>query len=159
MQAGYQLLVDDSHRRAVASWYRLQGAPEELTRVTAGWSIAWENGAGLRAVTYALILLLIGGGIEWLYWCYAGRARQAIAETVLAESVAAALPPRPDRDLRLRPVRAEHNWRVFWFQLAGCRAGSRFRLHLCGCGGTADRHRGPRAAGAELAAAAAAPAR
>ena len=112
MHARYQLLIDDAHHRAVVSWHRLQTAPEELTHVAAAWSIAWENGAGLRAVTYELILLLIGGGIEWLYWCYAGRARQAIAETVLAESVDTAPPPRRAASL----------------------AGRRALIEICGCG-------------------------
>jgi small-conductance mechanosensitive channel len=88
------------------------GGARGADRVAAAWSIAWENGAGLRAVTYALILLLIGGGIEWLYWCYAGRARQAIAETVLAESVNAALPPRRAASL----------------------AGRGALIEICGCG-------------------------
>jgi small-conductance mechanosensitive channel len=88
------LLVDEAHRQWIASWHKLQAAPENLTRVAASWSAAWESGDELRAITYALILLLVGGGIEWLYWCYAGRARQAIAEAVVAASAEAAMPPR-----------------------------------------------------------------
>ena len=68
--------------------------PEDLARVTGSWSTAWQSGDGLRAVIYGLILLLIGGGVEWLYWCYAGRARQAIAEAAMSGSDNAVLPPR-----------------------------------------------------------------
>jgi hypothetical protein len=35
--------------------------------------------------------MLIGGGVEWLYWCYAGRALRAIAEAAMAGSDDAAL--------------------------------------------------------------------
>jgi small-conductance mechanosensitive channel len=94
MQSRVVLLVDDAHRQSIASWHRLQAAPEDLTSVVASWSAAWASGDGLRAITYALILLLIGGGVEWLYWCYAGRARQAIAEAVVAESGGGAMRPR-----------------------------------------------------------------
>jgi hypothetical protein len=58
-----------------------------------------------------LILLLIGSGTEWLYWCYAGPARQAVAQAMLAESVDAALPPRRAASL----------------------AGRRALIEICGC--------------------------
>jgi small-conductance mechanosensitive channel len=94
MQSRVRLLVEEANGGAVASWHRLQAAPEDLARVAASWSAAWQTGDGLRAVIYALILLLIGGGVEWLYWCYAGRARQAIAEAAMAGSDDAVLAPR-----------------------------------------------------------------
>ena len=46
-------------------------APAELQAL---WATAWSNlmtGTGVRAVTYILILFLIGTGVEWLYWTYA----------------------------------------------------------------------------------------
>jgi moderate conductance mechanosensitive channel len=51
----------------------------------------WQSGDGLRAIIYGLILMMIGGGVEWLYWCYAGRALRAIAEAAMAGSDDAAL--------------------------------------------------------------------
>ena len=91
MQARVPLLVEEAHERAAASWRRLQAVPADLARVSGSWSAAWQSGDGLRAVIYGLILLLIGGGIEWLYWCYAGCARLAIAEAAMAGSDDAAL--------------------------------------------------------------------
>ena len=76
------------------SWQKLQVAPHDLARIAGYGSTAWQSGDGLRAVTYALILLLIGGGVEWLYWCYAGRARRAIAEAAMAGSDHAVPAPR-----------------------------------------------------------------
>ena len=99
MQSRVPLLVEEAHERAAASWHRLHAVPADLARVTGSWSTAWQSGDGLRAVVYGLILLLIGGGVEWLYWCYAGRARQAIAEAVMAGSDDAALAPRDAADL------------------------------------------------------------
>jgi hypothetical protein len=94
VQSHLPLLVEEVQGRAAASWHRLQVAPEDLVRVAGSWSAAWQSGDGLRAVIYGLILLLIGGGVEWLYWCYAGRARRAIAEAAMAGSDDAALAPR-----------------------------------------------------------------
>ena len=102
MQSRVQLLVEEAHARAAASWHRLQVAPEDLVRVAGSWSAAWQSGDGLRAVIYGLILLLIGGGVEWLYWCYAGCARLAIAEAAMAGSDDAALAPRCAADLSSR---------------------------------------------------------
>jgi small-conductance mechanosensitive channel len=93
MQSRVQLLVEEAHARAAASWHRLQVAPEDLARFAGSWSAAWESGDGLRAITYALVLLLVGGGVEWLYWCYAGRVLRAIAETVMAVGDDTALAP------------------------------------------------------------------
>ena len=108
-QSRVRLLVEEANEGAVASWQRLQAAPQDVVRVAASWSAAWQSGDGLRAVIYALILLLIGGGVEWLYWCYAGRARQAIAEAALAGSDDAVLAPRRAASLSvlvLCPARA-----------------------------------------------------
>jgi moderate conductance mechanosensitive channel len=94
MQSRVRLLVEEAQGHAAASWHRLQAAPEDLARIANSWSAAWQSGDGLRAVTYALILLLIGGGVEWLYWCYARRARQAVAEAAMAGSDDVAVAPR-----------------------------------------------------------------
>jgi small-conductance mechanosensitive channel len=55
-------------------------APAEARRLQADATRAWRNGDILRATIYCLVLLMIGGGAEWLYWCYAGRVWRAIAE-------------------------------------------------------------------------------
>ena len=102
MQARVPLLVEEAHERAAASWRRLQAVPADLARVSGSWSAAWQSGDGLRAVIYGVILLLIGGGVEWLYWCYAGCARLAIAEAAMAGSDDAELAPRCAADLSSR---------------------------------------------------------
>jgi hypothetical protein len=107
MQSRVRLLMDEAHLRAAESWQQLQAAPDELGRIAGDWSAAWQSGEALRAITYALILLLVGSGVEWLYWCYAGRARQAIAETAFAEAMCAkagnaAMLPRRAAVLSLR---------------------------------------------------------
>jgi small-conductance mechanosensitive channel len=49
----------------------LAQAPDEVRRVSAAASEALMSGEGVRAFTYALILLVVGSGVEWLYWTYA----------------------------------------------------------------------------------------
>jgi small-conductance mechanosensitive channel len=46
-------------------------APDELRTVTDDTRRALMSGTGVRGFTYLLILLLVGGGTEWLYWTYA----------------------------------------------------------------------------------------
>lgn len=53
-------------------------APDELHGVVANVSSALMSGAGVRAVTYLLILMLVGCGAEWLYWSYAWAPLRAI---------------------------------------------------------------------------------
>src|SRR5215472_10264513 len=66
MQSRVRLLVDEAHCRAAESWQQLQAAPDELGRIAGDLSAAWQSGEALRAITYALILLLVGSGVEWL---------------------------------------------------------------------------------------------
>jgi small-conductance mechanosensitive channel len=57
-------------------------APEELRGIVASLSGELMSGSGVRAVTYLLILLLVGCGVEWLYWSYAWapmRATESVA--------------------------------------------------------------------------------
>jgi small-conductance mechanosensitive channel len=42
------------------------------------------SGAGVRGFTYILILLLVGSGVEWLYWTYAFAPFQALQATPVA---------------------------------------------------------------------------
>lgn len=97
-----QSLVAEAHQRTADSWQQLQALPAELFDNSSRWLTAWQSGDGLRAVTYALILLLIGSGVEWLYWCYAGCARQAIAEAAFADDVEAASSPHRAASLAVR---------------------------------------------------------
>jgi small-conductance mechanosensitive channel len=60
----------------------LQG-PAELANVIAGAHAALMTGMGVRALTYVVILLLVGIGVEWLYWSYAyGSMRAAQAAPI-----------------------------------------------------------------------------
>lgn len=45
--------------------------PFELASVIGSTKAALMTGMGVRAFTYVVILLLVGIGIEWLYWSYA----------------------------------------------------------------------------------------
>jgi small-conductance mechanosensitive channel len=56
-------------------------APEELRLLGAGLRDALMSGQGVRGFTYLIILLLIGIGIEWLYWTYAYASVRAIRAT------------------------------------------------------------------------------
>ena len=49
----------------------LAQGPAELGNVIGGLYGALMTGMGVRAFTYIAILLLVGIGIEWLYWSYA----------------------------------------------------------------------------------------
>jgi moderate conductance mechanosensitive channel len=63
-------------------------APIEVRGLQAEAASAWQSGEILRATIYCLVLLIIGGGAEWLYWCYAGKAWRAIAEDATAGNCA-----------------------------------------------------------------------
>ena len=65
-------------------------APGEMRRVTEQTRKAMMSGTGVRGFTYLLILLLVGGGAEWLYWTYAYSPLRAI-RAAPAESPLAAL--------------------------------------------------------------------
>jgi small-conductance mechanosensitive channel len=75
-------------------------APIELRGLHADATGAWESGEILRATIFGLVLLMIGGGAEWLYWCYAGKTWRAIAEAAVAGKDA--LPPARAATLGLR---------------------------------------------------------
>jgi small-conductance mechanosensitive channel len=82
--------LDQVRAQGALAWQALMATDTDWQRVSAMWSGLWNSPAALRAATYALVLLLIGGGTEWLYWCYAGRARRAIAEAAMAAAQAGA---------------------------------------------------------------------
>lgn len=74
-------------------------APAETLRLQAEATRAWRSGDILRAAIYSLVLLMIGVGAEWLYWCYAGKGWRAIAEAAVGRE---ALPPARAATLGLR---------------------------------------------------------
>ena len=49
----------------------LLAAPNEYADVHRIIATGVASGEGVRAITSAIILLLVGGGIEWFYWTYA----------------------------------------------------------------------------------------
>jgi len=51
--------------------------PAELANVIGTTNAAMMTGMGVRAFTYVVVLLLVGIGIEWLYWSYAYAASRA----------------------------------------------------------------------------------
>jgi moderate conductance mechanosensitive channel len=58
--------------------------PAELANVIGTTKAAMMTGMGVRAFTYVVILLLVGIGIEWLYWSYAYAASRAAQSTPTA---------------------------------------------------------------------------
>jgi small-conductance mechanosensitive channel len=71
-------MLEGAKARVSALGSDLAQAPDELHGVLASFSSALMSGSGVRAVTYLLILLLVGCGAEWLYWSYAWAPLRAI---------------------------------------------------------------------------------
>lgn len=82
-------LLADAKARAEALASHVAQAPEEWRLVAADLSGALMSGAGVRAVTYGLILLLLGCGAEWLYWTYAYGPMRALQASLPASRVQA----------------------------------------------------------------------
>jgi small-conductance mechanosensitive channel len=59
-------------------------APEELRSLIAATHASLMSATGVAAFTYVVILLLVGIGVEWLYWTYAYSPLRAIQSTVPA---------------------------------------------------------------------------
>jgi hypothetical protein len=59
-------------------------APSEAQRLGAGIGAALSDGTAVRAVTFVLILVIAGAGLEWLYWTYAAAPLRAIISTSAA---------------------------------------------------------------------------
>jgi small-conductance mechanosensitive channel len=55
----------------------LTQGPAQLANVISGTQAALMTGMGVRAFTYVVILLLVGIGVEWLYWSYAYASMRA----------------------------------------------------------------------------------
>ena len=57
-------------------------APSEAERLRAAGAAALSDGIAVRAVTFALILVIIGAGLEWLYWTFAAAPLRAVISTM-----------------------------------------------------------------------------
>jgi len=58
--------------------------PSELANVIGGTHAALMTGMGVRAFTYVVILLLVGIGVEWLFWSYAYASMRAAQAAPIA---------------------------------------------------------------------------
>lgn len=65
-----KLLAEAKERTELLGGHLAQ-APVEFQSLYLTSSEALMSGTGVRAFTYLLILLLVGGAVEWLYWTYA----------------------------------------------------------------------------------------
>jgi small-conductance mechanosensitive channel len=59
-------------------------APSEAERLGADMAAALSDGTVIRAATFSLILVIIGAGLEWLYWTFAAAPLRAIVSTTAA---------------------------------------------------------------------------
>ncbi|MFM9983117.1 MAG: mechanosensitive ion channel family protein, partial [Burkholderiales bacterium] len=64
-------LLEAAKGRVAGLGADLAQAPAELHATLAAASGALYTGAGVRTATYLMILLIVGAGVEWLYWTYA----------------------------------------------------------------------------------------
>jgi moderate conductance mechanosensitive channel len=78
-----QLLADAAARMEALRANALQ-APGELRSLVAATHTALMSPSGVAAFTYIVILLLVGIGVEWLYWTYAYSPYRAIQSSVPA---------------------------------------------------------------------------
>ncbi len=86
LETALMSVLDLVRNRGQQVWRELASIDTDWHQLQAFWSSAWGSAEMLRAATYGLVLLMIGAGAEWLYWCYAGRARRAIAEAAMARA-------------------------------------------------------------------------
>ena len=71
-------------RERVAAWSKaITEAPQEWQSWMDALSGSLMSGTGVRAITYCLILLLIGGSVEWLFWTFAYGPLRALHATVV----------------------------------------------------------------------------
>jgi moderate conductance mechanosensitive channel len=57
-------------------------APSEAARLGEVVAAALRDGTAIRAVTFALILVVVGAGLEWLYWTFAAAPLRAVISTI-----------------------------------------------------------------------------
>ena len=66
-------------------------APAEARRLGAAIATALGDGTAIRAVTFVLILVIAGAGLEWLYWTFAAAPLRGIVSASAATPREAAL--------------------------------------------------------------------
>jgi moderate conductance mechanosensitive channel len=59
-------------------------APSEAERLGTEVATSLSDGTAVRAVTFSLILVIIGAGLEWLYWTFAAAPLRAIVSRTAA---------------------------------------------------------------------------
>jgi moderate conductance mechanosensitive channel len=59
-------------------------APAEAAQLGRAVTAALSNGTAVRALTFVLILVTVGVGIEWLYWTFAAASLRAVIGTSAA---------------------------------------------------------------------------
>ena len=59
-------------------------APAEAQRLGAAIAAALSDGTAVRAVTFVLILVIVGAGLEWLYWTFAAAPLRGIVSASTA---------------------------------------------------------------------------
>jgi moderate conductance mechanosensitive channel len=111
-------LLDAAKGRISALGADLAQAPGEFHATLAAASGALMTGSGVRAATYLVILLLVGAGVEWLYWTYAYGPLRALEATRVAS-------PRHAFRLALRRL-ALHGAGLVLFALATLAASAAF---------------------------------
>jgi moderate conductance mechanosensitive channel len=64
-----------------ALWDDFVQAPSEAERLGAAIAAALSDGTVVRVVTFALILVIVRAGLEWLYWTFAAAPLRAVVST------------------------------------------------------------------------------
>jgi small-conductance mechanosensitive channel len=96
----------------------LTQGPAQLANVISGAQAALMTGMGVRAFTYVVILLLVGIGVEWLYWSYAYASMRAAQAAPISSPRQALRPGLRRFFLRL--------WGLLLFALAAIGASAAF---------------------------------
>ena len=87
-QPGFQRVTGQLAADASANLQALRDdfarAPPEAERLGADMAAALSDGTAVQSVTFSLILVIIGAGLEWLYWTFAAAPLRAIISTTAA---------------------------------------------------------------------------
>lgn len=82
----------DASANLQAAWDDFVMSPSDARRLGASITAALNDGTGIRAVTFVLILVIIGAGLEWLYWTFAVAPLRAITTTTATTPRQAVVP-------------------------------------------------------------------
>ncbi|WP_460448343.1 mechanosensitive ion channel family protein [Alsobacter sp. SYSU BS001988] len=64
-------LLETAQGRLAESVRHAALARDDARRLAAEWSAALQTGDGVRSFTFGLVIFIIAGGLEWMYWTYA----------------------------------------------------------------------------------------